>query len=88
MSLCSNDQELSKFQAPLNGRYKEVLTKAVHLTIKTTPTGHAKAWITFSDISPRCISLRLKTRKNNGSHSGSSIQFDAVNLSFCHTWRK
>ena len=31
-----------KFQAPLNLRFKEVLAKAVHLTIKTTSTGHAR----------------------------------------------
>ena len=32
----------TKFQAPLNHSYKEVLAKAVHLTIKTTSTGHAR----------------------------------------------
>ena len=32
----------TKFQAPLNRSYKEVLAKAVHLTIKTTSTGHSR----------------------------------------------
>ena len=32
----------TKFQAPLNGSYKEVLANAVHLTIKFTSTGHAR----------------------------------------------
>ena len=32
----------TKFQAPLNRRYKEVLAKTEHLTIKTMSTGHAR----------------------------------------------
>ena len=47
-----------------------------------------EAWVTFSDISWSQNNERLKIRKNNGSHSGSSIRFDAVNPSLCHTWRK
>ena len=31
-----------KFQAPLNRRYREVLAKTEHLTIKTMSTGHAR----------------------------------------------
>ena len=47
----------TKIQAPLNSRYQEVLAKAVRLTIKTISTGHARQWITFSDISPSCTNL-------------------------------
>ena len=32
----------TKFQAPLNHRYQEVLVKTEHLTIKTMSTGHAR----------------------------------------------
>ena len=32
----------TKFQAPLNRRYQEVLAKTEHLTIKTMSTGHAR----------------------------------------------
>ena len=32
----------TKFQAPLNCRYQEVLAKTEHLTIKTMSTGHAR----------------------------------------------
>ena len=32
----------TKFQAPLNRRYQEVLAKIEHLTIKTMSTGHAR----------------------------------------------
>ena len=32
----------TKIQAPLNRRYKEVLAKAVRLTIKNISTGHAR----------------------------------------------
>ena len=32
----------TKFQAPLNRRYHEILAKTEHLTIKTMSTGHAR----------------------------------------------
>ena len=32
----------TKFQAPLNRRYQEVLAKTEHQTIKTMSTGHAR----------------------------------------------
>ena len=32
----------TKFQAPLNRRYQEVLAKTEHLTIRTMSTGHAR----------------------------------------------
>ena len=32
----------TKFQAPLNRRYKEVLAKIEHLTIKTMSPGHVR----------------------------------------------
>ena len=32
----------TKFQAPLNCRYQEILAKTEHLTIKTMSTGHAR----------------------------------------------
>ena len=32
----------TKFQAPLNRRYREVLVKTENLTIKTMSTGHAR----------------------------------------------
>ena len=32
----------TKFQAPLNRRYQEVLAKTENLTIKTMSTGHAR----------------------------------------------
>ena len=40
----------TKFQAPLNQRYKEVLAKTEHLTIKSMSTGHAmhgKPFLTY-----------------------------------------
>ena len=53
----------TKFQAPLNRRYQEVLAKTEHLTIKTISTGQCEAWITFSDISLSQNNERLKIRK-------------------------
>ena len=53
----------TKFQAPLNRRYQEVLAKTEHLTIKNYVNRSCEARITFSDISLSQNNERLKIRK-------------------------
>ena len=63
MSLRSNDQYVmtrseTKFQAPLNRCYQDVLAKTEHLTIKTMSTCHVRHGISLSQNNER-----LKIRK-------------------------
>ena len=80
----------------MNRSYKEVLAKAVNQTIKTTSTGHdiCETWITFPDISPSRINLRVEEKLSNtlmlSSHyslpNDRKLELEWLPIAKFHSW--